>query len=45
VAGILPTLMPNFGVAKINLAQLENYAKRKGVSLEQAEKLLSPNLE
>jgi 5-methyltetrahydrofolate--homocysteine methyltransferase len=34
-----------FGVAKINQAQLENYAKRKGVSLEQAEKLLSPNLE
>jgi 5-methyltetrahydrofolate--homocysteine methyltransferase len=28
-----------FGVAKINQAQLENYAKRKGVSLEQAEKL------
>lgn len=34
-----------FGVAKINQAQLENYAKRKGISLEQAEKLLSPNLE
>lgn len=34
-----------FGVAKINQAQLENYAKRKGVSLEQAEKLLSSNLE
>ena len=34
-----------FGVAKINQAQLEDYAKRKGVSIEQAEKLLSPNLE
>lgn len=34
-----------FGVAKINQTQLENYVKRKGVSLEQAEKLLSPNLE
>ncbi|VVH62472.1 5-methyltetrahydrofolate--homocysteine methyltransferase (EC [uncultured Gammaproteobacteria bacterium] len=34
-----------FGVAKINQAQLEDYAKRKGVSIEQAERLLSPNLE
>ncbi|SMN13447.1 5-methyltetrahydrofolate--homocysteine methyltransferase [Bathymodiolus heckerae thiotrophic gill symbiont] len=34
-----------FGVAKINQAQLDNYAKRKGVSIEQAERLLSPNLE
>ncbi len=34
-----------FGVAKINQAQLEDYAKRKGISPEQAEKLLSPNLE
>jgi hypothetical protein len=33
-----------FGVAKINQAQLEDYAKRKGVSIEQAERLLSPNL-
>jgi 5-methyltetrahydrofolate--homocysteine methyltransferase len=29
-----------FGVAKINQAQLEDYAKRKGVSIEQAERLL-----
>ncbi|WXT99825.1 MAG: Methionine synthase [Catillopecten margaritatus gill symbiont] len=34
-----------FGVAKINQEQLEDYAKRKGVSVEQAERLLSPNLE
>jgi hypothetical protein len=34
-----------FGVVKINQAQLEDYAKRKGVSIEQAERLLSPNLE
>lgn len=34
-----------FGVAKINQAQLEDYAKRKGISPKQAEKLLSPNLE
>lgn len=34
-----------FGVAKINQEQLENYAKRKGVSIQQAEQLLSPNLE
>ena len=34
-----------FGVAKINQEQLEDYAKRKGVSIEQAERLLSPNLE
>ena len=33
-----------FGVAKINEEQLEDYAQRKGISLEQAEKLLSPNL-
>ncbi len=33
-----------FGVARINQEQLEDYANRKGVSLEQAEKLLSPNL-
>jgi 5-methyltetrahydrofolate--homocysteine methyltransferase len=30
---------------QINQAQLEDYAKRKGVSIEQAERLLSPNLE
>ncbi len=34
-----------FGVAKINQQQVEDYAKRKGVSIEQAEKLLSPNLD
>ncbi len=34
-----------FGVAKINQEQVEDYAKRKGVSIEQAEKLLSPNLQ
>lgn len=34
-----------FGVAKINQEQLEDYAKRKGVSIEQAERLLSSNLE
>ena len=34
-----------FGVAKINQEQLEDYASRKGISLEQAEKLLSPNLD
>ncbi|SFV87109.1 5-methyltetrahydrofolate--homocysteine methyltransferase [hydrothermal vent metagenome] len=34
-----------FGVAKVNQEQLEDYAKRKGISTEQAERLLSPNLE
>ena len=34
-----------FGVAKINQGQLEDYAFRKGVSAEQAERLLSSNLE
>ena len=34
-----------FGVAKINQGQLEDYANRKGVAIEQAERLLSPNLE
>ncbi len=33
-----------FGVAKINQEQAENYAKRKGISLEQAQRLLSVNL-
>jgi 5-methyltetrahydrofolate--homocysteine methyltransferase len=32
-------------VAKINQQQVENYASRKGISVEQAERLLSPNLE
>ncbi len=34
-----------FGVAKINQQQVENYAKRKGISIKQAQKLLAPNLE
>ena len=34
-----------FGVAKINQQQVEDYAKRKGVSVGDAEKLLSPNLD
>jgi 5-methyltetrahydrofolate--homocysteine methyltransferase len=34
-----------FGVAKINQEQLEDYASRKGISIEMAERLLSPNLE
>ena len=34
-----------FGVAKINQQQVENYASRKGISVEQAERLLSPNLD
>ena len=34
-----------FGVAKINQEQVENYASRKGISVDQAERLLSPNLE
>ena len=34
-----------FGVAKINQEQVEDYASRKGISEEQAEKLLSPNLD
>jgi 5-methyltetrahydrofolate--homocysteine methyltransferase len=32
-------------VAKINQEQLEDYASRKGISIEMAERLLSPNLE
>jgi 5-methyltetrahydrofolate--homocysteine methyltransferase len=32
------------GVGKVNKDQVEDYAKRRGVSVEQAEKWLSPNL-
>jgi 5-methyltetrahydrofolate--homocysteine methyltransferase len=34
-----------FGVAKICRDQLEDYAERRGVSLEQAERWLRPNLD
>lgn len=34
-----------FGVAKINQQQVEDYAKRKGISISNAERLLSPNLD
>jgi 5-methyltetrahydrofolate--homocysteine methyltransferase len=34
-----------FGVAKIGRDQLEDYAERRGVSVEQAERWLRPNLE
>jgi 5-methyltetrahydrofolate--homocysteine methyltransferase len=34
-----------FGVAKIARDQLEDYAGRRGVSIEQAERWLRPNLE
>ncbi|MFI5188490.1 MAG: vitamin B12 dependent-methionine synthase activation domain-containing protein, partial [Chitinophagales bacterium] len=34
-----------FGLGKIGRDQLEDYAKRKGMSLEEAEKWLRPNLE
>jgi len=34
-----------FGVGKIGRDQLENYAQRKGWSIEEAEKWLRPNLE
>jgi 5-methyltetrahydrofolate--homocysteine methyltransferase len=34
-----------FGVGKIGRDQLEDYAKRKGMSLEEAERWLRPNLE
>ncbi len=34
-----------FGVGKIQRDQLEDYAKRKGMSIEVAEKWLSPNLD
>ncbi|XID74194.1 methionine synthase [Alkanindiges sp. WGS2144] len=34
-----------FNIGKIGRDQLENYAKRKGWSIEQAEKWLAPNLE
>ena len=33
-----------FGVGKVGRDQVQDYAKRKGVSLEQAERWLSPNL-
>ncbi|WP_109829994.1 methionine synthase [Reichenbachiella versicolor] len=33
-----------FGLGKIEKDQVENYAKRKGMSLEEAEKWLAPNL-
>jgi 5-methyltetrahydrofolate--homocysteine methyltransferase len=34
-----------FGVARIGRDQLEEYAQRRGVSLEQAERWLRPNLD
>ena len=34
-----------FGVARIGRDQLEDYAKRRGVSIEQAERWLRPNLD
>ena len=34
-----------FGVAKIGEDQLEDYAKRRGVSLDQARRWLGPNLD
>ena len=34
-----------FGLGKIGKDQLEDYAKRKNMTLEEAEKWLSPNLE
>jgi 5-methyltetrahydrofolate--homocysteine methyltransferase len=34
-----------FGLGKISRDQLENYAKRKGMTIEEAEKWLRPNLE
>ncbi len=34
-----------FGVAKISQEQVEDYAKRKAISIDQAEKLLGPNLD
>ena len=33
-----------FGLGKITKDQVEDYATRKGMSLEEAEKWLSPNL-
>jgi 5-methyltetrahydrofolate--homocysteine methyltransferase len=33
-----------FGVGKINRDQVEDYAKRKGMSIEEAERWLAPNL-
>jgi 5-methyltetrahydrofolate--homocysteine methyltransferase len=33
-----------FGLGKINLEQLEDYATRKAISLEEAKRWLSPNL-
>ena len=33
-----------FGVGKINKDQVEDYAKRKGMSIEEVERWLSPNL-
>ena len=34
-----------FGVAKIGRDQLADYAERRGVSVEQAERWLRPNLD
>ncbi len=33
-----------FGLGKIGVDQVESYAERKGITLQQAERLLSPNL-
>jgi 5-methyltetrahydrofolate--homocysteine methyltransferase len=34
-----------FGLGKIGKDQLEDYAKRKGMSIDEAERWLRPNLE
>ena len=34
-----------FGVARIGRDQLEDYAERRGVDIETAERLLRPNLD
>jgi 5-methyltetrahydrofolate--homocysteine methyltransferase len=34
-----------FGVARVGRDQLEDYARRRGVSVEQAERWLRPNLD
>jgi 5-methyltetrahydrofolate--homocysteine methyltransferase len=33
-----------FAVGKIDLDQVQNYASRKGISLEEAQRWLAPNL-
>jgi len=39
-----PDARPTFAIGKIDRDQVEDYARRKGMALEDAERWLAPNL-